>query len=74
MPKRKKNSRERYTPGVVLMNWRRVVRRIPKMTAEELEAALEAEKTGEQRADVIFRIARRLNKLRGAKAMEEMLT
>lgn len=73
MAKAKVVDRAKYKPTKVLTNWRRVVRRIPKMTEKEVEACLEAEKEGEKRTDVIFRLARRLTKLRGERQMQEMI-
>lgn len=54
------SSRASLKPEKALANWRALIRALPRMNDEELQAALEYEKNGAKRQDFLFRISRRI--------------
>lgn len=82
MKKRRKNGaqvpafdlkRDTYSPDKVLVNWRVMRESLPEMSEAELEQALEHEREHEARKDFVFRIARRLAKVRNSREISAML-
>ena len=66
--------RAEFGPEKVLVNWRVMRKALPEMTEAELERALEYERSHEERKDFIFRIARRLSRLKSEREFQELLT
>jgi hypothetical protein len=56
-----------------MTQWTELVARLPKMTEQELKAAIEAEANGEARASHLARLHARYSKLRAARERRELL-
>ena len=67
----KQEVREKYAPEKVLQTWATVMQAIVYMNEDELKAALEAELEGQRRKDIILRLHRKFNRLRGEREMKE---
>ena len=68
--------RSKYAPKQVLGTWRGLLRAISKMNEEELKAALDEESAKpdhQRRDDIVRRLHRRYNKIKGQRELKELV-